>query len=191
MRCSSFPNRTRFAGLRFGLGRNLERKSILPTYCTSEQAAYRLLRLFQKSERAHCAAPPFQIGPASLGFDLVLGVISKEDRSYPLIARRSKVRFAPAIFFRDSPPLLPPFRSGPVGPGSELVEGRAWTRRGPDRLLQKRLGPSRSQAFSFADPLRTPGPCRSGALFDIGGWGRLTSSAWQRSGPPLFSGLRA
>ena len=64
LRCSSFPNRTRFAGLRFGLGSNLERKSILPTYCTSEQAAYRLLRLFQKSERAHCAAPPFQIEPA-------------------------------------------------------------------------------------------------------------------------------
>jgi hypothetical protein len=50
----------------------------LNPYCTSEQAAYRLLRLFQKSERAHCAAPPFQIEPASLGFDLVLGAISKE-----------------------------------------------------------------------------------------------------------------
>ena len=32
LRCSSFPNRTRFAGPRFGFGRNLERKSILPTY---------------------------------------------------------------------------------------------------------------------------------------------------------------
>ena len=33
---------------------------------------YRLLRLFlQKSERAHAAAPPLQIEPASLGFDLV------------------------------------------------------------------------------------------------------------------------
>ena len=41
---------------------------------------------FQKSERAHCAAPPFQIEPASLGFDLVLGAISKENRFYPLIA---------------------------------------------------------------------------------------------------------
>ena len=28
---------------------------------------------FQESERAHVAAPPFRIGPASLGFDLVLG----------------------------------------------------------------------------------------------------------------------
>ena len=28
---------------------------------------------FQKSERTHAAAPPFQIEPAALGFDLVLG----------------------------------------------------------------------------------------------------------------------
>ena len=56
-----------------------EGASFLSTKDTSEQAAYRLLRLFQKSERAHCAAP-FQIEPASLGFDLVLGVISKENR---------------------------------------------------------------------------------------------------------------
>jgi len=41
---------------------------------------------FQKSERAHCAAPPFQIEPASLGFDLVLGAISKENRFDPLRA---------------------------------------------------------------------------------------------------------
>ena len=57
-----------------------EGASFLSTKDMSEQAAYRLLRLFQKSERAHCAAPPFQIEPASLGFDLVLGVISKENR---------------------------------------------------------------------------------------------------------------
>lgn len=43
---------------------------------TSEQAAYRLLRLFPKAECARCAAPPFQIEPASLGFDL--GAISKK-----------------------------------------------------------------------------------------------------------------
>ena len=42
--------------------------SSLPSRTTSEQAAYRLLRLFQKSERAHCAAPPFQIEPASIWF---------------------------------------------------------------------------------------------------------------------------
>ena len=28
---------------------------------------------FQKSERAHAAAPPFQIEPTSLGFDLAFG----------------------------------------------------------------------------------------------------------------------
>ena len=40
----------------------------------SEQALYRLLRFFlQKSEHAHAAAPPFQIEPSALGFDLVLG----------------------------------------------------------------------------------------------------------------------
>ena len=38
LRRSSFPNRTRFAGLRFGFGRDLERRSILPTYCTPEQS---------------------------------------------------------------------------------------------------------------------------------------------------------
>ena len=61
-------------------------KSILTPYSTSEQATYRLLRLFQKSECAHCVVPPFQIEPASLGFDLVWGAISKENRFYPLIA---------------------------------------------------------------------------------------------------------
>ena len=52
--------------------------SILSNYHTtdskSEQALYRLLRFFlQKSEHAHAAAPPFQIEPSALGFDLVLG----------------------------------------------------------------------------------------------------------------------
>ena len=40
---------------------------------TSEQALYRLLRIFLNSERAHAAAPPFQIEAATLGFDLVFG----------------------------------------------------------------------------------------------------------------------
>ena len=74
-----------------------EGASFLSTKDTSEQAAYRLLRLFQKSERAHCAAPPFQIEPASLGFDLVLGAISKENRFYPLIAAQ---KFPPSFRFR-------------------------------------------------------------------------------------------
>ena len=35
----------------------------------------------------HFTAPPLQIEPAALGFDLVLGAISKENRFYPLIAK--------------------------------------------------------------------------------------------------------
>ena len=43
-----------------------------PISTMSEQALYRLLRLFlQKSERTHAAAPPFQITTAALGCDLV------------------------------------------------------------------------------------------------------------------------
>ena len=70
LRRSSFPNRTRFAGLRFGLGSNLERKSILPTYCTSEQAAYRLLRLFSKvrARSLRCSSFPNRTRFAGLRF---------------------------------------------------------------------------------------------------------------------------
>ena len=56
--------------------------SFLSTPDTSEQALYRLLRLFlQKSERAHAAAPPFQIEPAALGCDLVSGANPKVSAS--------------------------------------------------------------------------------------------------------------
>ena len=34
--------------------------------------------IFYKSERAHAAAPPFQTGPAALGFDLDLGEIFED-----------------------------------------------------------------------------------------------------------------
>ena len=46
-------------------------ESVMNTRTTSEQALYRLLRLFQKSERAHAAAPPSKSNPlrwASLWF---------------------------------------------------------------------------------------------------------------------------
>ena len=44
----------------------------------SEQALYRLLRLFlQKSERAHAVALSFPTEPAALGFDLVLDAALK------------------------------------------------------------------------------------------------------------------
>ena len=61
--CSSLPNRTRCAGLRFGFGGKLHvLASILLRYYTSEQALYRLLRFFTKI-RAHsrclCGATNF------------------------------------------------------------------------------------------------------------------------------------
>ncbi len=62
LRCSSFPNRTRFAGLRFGFGRNLERKSILTPYSTPEQSRLCSGGFLQKSPSAlfSCSAPPNQ-----------------------------------------------------------------------------------------------------------------------------------
>ena len=80
--------------------------SIVLRYYTSEQATYRLLWLFPKSERAHCAASPFQIEPASLGFDLVLDAISKENRFYPLTPRRSKLHIACSDFFQSQSALI-------------------------------------------------------------------------------------
>ena len=47
----------------------------------------------QKSERAHAAAPPFQIEPASLGFDLVLGASLKAVTS--ILFRCAKKRDTP------------------------------------------------------------------------------------------------
>ena len=40
---------------------------------TSSRTSYRSRRLFKKSVLIHSVAPPFQIEPAALGFDLVLG----------------------------------------------------------------------------------------------------------------------
>ena len=64
--------------------------------------------LFYKSERAHSAAPPFQIEPAPLGFNLVLGVdlnivlrCSKQELYEPLVRIALVVsainRFGPAV----------------------------------------------------------------------------------------------
>ena len=68
--CSSYPNRTRYARLRFGLGCKLDRKSILTAYCTSEQAAYRLLRLFSKvrARSLRCSSFPNRTRFAGLRF---------------------------------------------------------------------------------------------------------------------------
>ena len=76
---------------------------------------------FQKSERAHAAAPPLQIKPAPLGFDLVFDTASKPlHRFCCLRPRRSKANFAPAFFAcgrknRPPPASLPlPFQSQPL-----------------------------------------------------------------------------
>ena len=55
---------------------------------------YRLLRLFlmKKSERTHAAAPPFQIEPAPLGFDLV-PVKALDGCFHPAITRLIKASF--------------------------------------------------------------------------------------------------
>ena len=45
------------------------------TATTSEQTLHRLLRLFQKTERAHAAAPPFQPRPACAG-------LAPDDKTY-------------------------------------------------------------------------------------------------------------
>ena len=65
------------------------------TRTTSEQALYRLLRLLlQKSERAHAVAPPFQIEPASLGFNLVLG--ANLETAASILFQYSKKRDTPS-----------------------------------------------------------------------------------------------
>ena len=91
LRCSSFPNRTRCAGLRFGFGRKLERKSILNTCGTSGQASYRLLRLFLKvrahslrcssfPNRTRCAGLRFGFGRKAEKIDFTLIACYKTDR---------------------------------------------------------------------------------------------------------------
>lgn len=70
----------RRAGFRFQCLRRAGSSPVIRT--TSEQASYRLLRLFyEKSELAHSAAPPLQIPTAPLGCDLVLGENQKDNSS--------------------------------------------------------------------------------------------------------------
>ena len=62
----------------------------------------------------HFTVPPLQIEPATLGFDLVLGVKLGGRHQYCYdIPRRSKGRFAPTSFFQEERhPLLHLFREG-------------------------------------------------------------------------------
>ena len=79
---------------------------------------YRLLRLFlmKKSERTHAAAPPFQIEPAPLGFDLV-PVKALDGCFHPAITRLIRASFVSLfldllsfiIFFSDNSSKLRPY----------------------------------------------------------------------------------
>ena len=59
----------RHVGFRFQWHRRAGSSPVTRT--TSSQAPYRLRRRFFRRRRSHSAAPPFQIKPTSLGFDLV------------------------------------------------------------------------------------------------------------------------
>ena len=68
---------------------------------TSSQAVYRLRRFFMlciKTPCAHSAAPPFQIEPASLGFDLV--PVKSKHRS--VSASRRKLHYVSSFFYTNS-----------------------------------------------------------------------------------------
>ena len=79
----AFPQRERVKKKRRGVAQLVAR--LLWEQDAGSSSLPTRTNFFQKSERAHCAAPPFQIEPASLGFDLVLGAVLKENRFYPLI----------------------------------------------------------------------------------------------------------
>ena len=82
--CSSFPNRTRCAGLRFGIGCSPEvSASILLRCYTSPRTSYRSRRRFLKPPFARFVVAPLQRLRPPYGCD---------------VPRRGKVRFAPAPF---------------------------------------------------------------------------------------------
>ena len=57
---------------------------------------------FQKSERAHSAAPPFQIEPAALGFDLVLGADLGANATFSAITNKGCCEIAQQPPFYDT-----------------------------------------------------------------------------------------
>ena len=58
--------------------------------------------LFYKSERAHSAAPPFQIEPATLGFDLVLGADLGANATFSAITDKGCCEIAQQPPFYDT-----------------------------------------------------------------------------------------
>ncbi len=101
---------------------------------TSEQALYRLLRLFvplaKKSECAHAAAPPLQIEAAPLGFDLdsfdgnrrfcIATRTTSEQASYRLLRL-----FMPTAKKRHPSALLLPASKSPPCAGYQFFLGAA------------------------------------------------------------------
>ena len=96
---------------------------------TSEQAAYRLLRLFfKKSERTHSAAPPFQPRIASLGSRLVLDADLKAGASkvFTLSTSEQSPLCSDVLLFpwnkrtSSARSLAPPFQIEPAALGFDL-----------------------------------------------------------------------
>ena len=98
--------------LRRTSGVTWRQSSKLSTRFTSEQATYRLLRLFyKKSERAHFAAPPFQIASAYAGLRFGFGCNPERRSQNCLHFPKRKTRLG-VSFFLDSAAhrAAPPFR---------------------------------------------------------------------------------
>ena len=100
--------------------------SIVFRYYTSEQALYRLLRLFfKKSERTHSAAPPFQAANAPLVCGLMrwgFGLVHLFHQHSP---RRSKLCIACSDLFYKSErahAAAPPFQIEPAALGFDLAK---------------------------------------------------------------------
>ena len=84
------------AGLQFGFGCGPVGRCIFFGSRTHVGASFISLApaFLQKSERAHAAAPPLQIEPATLGFDLVLGTNLETAASILLRCSIKEVRFS-------------------------------------------------------------------------------------------------
>ena len=85
---------------------------------------------FQKSERTHAAAPPFQIEPATLGFDLVLGANLEPTASIMLqLFTSEQSSLCSDVFYAQGKKRHPPAsllllsKSQPLTLGCDLVSG--------------------------------------------------------------------
>ena len=117
---SSFPNRTRSAGLRFGENGAFCGESIFSVNTrNSSQASYRLRRVFYKnSSCAHSAAPRFQPTNALL----VCGLRRREMRNKCIFSVKTRHSFILSKKECHPPaPLLILSKSNPLALGFDLV----------------------------------------------------------------------